>query len=138
MKRQSKAGLIVIVVLALLASCGGSGPAVPSGPGEPVSLGSTVHLKGFPLQVIPHGASQALTLADLELEQKGDYLYGTVHYERHEEEEFVLVVHCTTPEQTLIGYTDPEKNLAVSLPRGAVLFGMDGYQVDGGKIGTIE
>jgi hypothetical protein len=138
MKTQSKTRAIVIVVLLLLASCGESGPAVPSGPGEPIGLSSTAYLEGFPLKVVPYGASQALTLADLELEQDGDYLYGTVHYDRHEEEEFALVVHCTTPDQTLIGYTDPEKNLTVSLPRGAVLFGTNGYRADGGKSGTIE
>ena len=48
------------------------------------------------------------------------------------------MVHCTTPKQALIGYTDPEKNLTLSLPRGAVLFGTNGYRVNGGKSGTIE
>jgi hypothetical protein len=129
---------IIITVLVLLVSCSGADSAAPGGPGEPVSLNSTVLLDDFPQQVVPYGAGSALTLADLELEKQGDSLYGTVSYKQHEEEEFILVIHCTAPEQALIVYVDAEMRLTLALPQGAVLFTMNGYQVNGGESGTIE
>jgi hypothetical protein len=131
---------IALFAVVLLAACGGgeASDLSQAAPGDKIVLSESVRLDGLPYAVIPYDTTPALALTSLQLEKAGDWLQGKVEYTRKGQDDFALVIHCTAPEQLLIGYLDPDTNLTLSLPSGGVLFGTRGYKLSGGESGTIE
>lgn len=131
---------IVLVLIVSFAACGGGGSSDLSQaqPGDEIILSEDVRLTGLPYAAIPYGATPALAFSNLQLEKDGDSLRGQMAYTRTGQDDFTLVVYCSAPKQLLVGYLDPELNLTLSLPSGAVLFGTQGYKLSGRESGSIE
>jgi len=133
--------VVFLTVVALsLAACGKS-DGVPdlskATPGEEVTL-SELSLDFFPQSVVPYGTEPALAFTDLELTQKGDFIYGKVNFTRQGQNDFTLVVYLDMSDELLIGYLDAEQNLILNLPGRTGLVGTQGYQFSGNETGSIE
>jgi hypothetical protein len=133
--------LVPFIVMALLwVACswgGGASDLSQAKPGKRLTM-SQVGFKGIPQSVVPYGAKPALAFTDLELTRNGDTINGKVNFTRQDQGDFVLVAYLSMQDELLIGYSDPKKNLNLNLPGGTALFGLRGYELSGGKMGSIE
>jgi hypothetical protein len=133
--------LVPFAVMALLwVACswgGGISDLSRATPGAKVTMGQ-IDVKGIPQSVVPYGAKPALVFTDLELTKTGDIIHGKVSFTRQDQGDFVLVAYLSMPDELLIGYSDPKRNLNLNLPGGTALFGIQGYKLSGEKTGSIE
>ena len=127
--------------LALLAACrNGTESASPAQEAQPeeIVLSQNTAVEAIPQSVKPYARGEAVQLADLTLKKKGDQILGQASYTLAQEGDFTLVVYASTPEQLLVVYLDREMALTLAFPKGAVLFGMGGYELTGADTGTLE